>query len=144
VRCKEGGAAFAAFLKDELLENVGHCLWTFTLPKMLRPYFMRHRELLGDLARLGYETIKELMIEAVGNDKARARCCRGAANLWECFESTSALSLPRGIAAHLVWKKRTRSTGSQKGIVVVSNTTRPQRDLVSPVFWNAFSGHRLR
>jgi hypothetical protein len=64
-------AAFAAFLKDELLENVGHCLWTFTLPKMLRPYFMRHRELLGDLARLAYETIKELMIDAVGDDKAR-------------------------------------------------------------------------
>ncbi len=40
-----------------------------TLPKMLRPYF--HRELLGDLARLAYESIKELMIEAVGNDKAR-------------------------------------------------------------------------
>ena len=38
---------------------------------MLRPYFMYHRELLGDLARLAYETIKELMIEAVGNDKAR-------------------------------------------------------------------------
>jgi hypothetical protein len=64
-------AAFAAFLKDELLENVGHCLWTFTLPKMLRPYFIRHRELLGDLARLAYETVKELMIEAVGDDKAR-------------------------------------------------------------------------
>ena len=64
-------AAFAAFLKDELLENVGHCLWTFTLPKMLRVYFMRQRELLGDLARLAYETIKELMIEAVGNDKVR-------------------------------------------------------------------------
>jgi hypothetical protein len=64
-------AAFAAFLKDELLRNVGHCLWTFTLPKMLRVYFMRQRELLGDLARLAYETIKELMIEAVGNDKVR-------------------------------------------------------------------------
>ena len=64
-------AAFAAFLKDELLENVGHCLWTFTLPKMLRPYFMRHREILGDFARLAYETIKELMIDAVGDDKAR-------------------------------------------------------------------------
>jgi hypothetical protein len=62
---------FAAFLKDELVENVGHCLWTFTLPKMLRAYFMHHRELLGDLARLAYETIKELMIEAGGNDKAR-------------------------------------------------------------------------
>ena len=64
-------AAFAAFLKDELLENVGHSLWTFTLPKMLRPYFMHHRELLGDLARLAYETIKELMLEAVGDEKAR-------------------------------------------------------------------------
>jgi len=38
---------------------------------MLRPYFMHDRKLLGDLARLAYETIKELMIEAVGNDKAR-------------------------------------------------------------------------
>ncbi len=28
---------------------------------MLRLYFMRQRELLGDLARLAYETIKELM-----------------------------------------------------------------------------------
>ena len=33
--------------------------------------FIRHRELLGDLARLAYETIKELMIEAVADDKAR-------------------------------------------------------------------------
>ncbi len=64
-------AAFAAFLKDELLENVGHSLWTFTIPKMLRPYFMHHRELLGDLARLAYETIKELMFEAVGDQQAR-------------------------------------------------------------------------
>ena len=64
-------AAFAAFLKDELIENVGHCLWTFTLPKMLRPFFMRDRELLSDLARLAYETIKQLMGEAAGDAKAR-------------------------------------------------------------------------
>ena len=32
---------------------------------------MRHRELLRDLARLAYETIKELMIEAAGDDKSR-------------------------------------------------------------------------
>ncbi len=62
-------AAFAAFLQDELLENVGHSLWTFTVPKMLRPYFMRHRELLRDLSRLAYE--KELMSEAVGDEQAR-------------------------------------------------------------------------
>ncbi len=32
---------------------------------------MGRRELLGDLARLAYETIKELMVEAAGDDKAR-------------------------------------------------------------------------
>ena len=63
--------AFAAFLKDELLENVGHKLFTFTLPKMLRPYFMHHRELLGELARLAYETLHELMGEAVDDKDAR-------------------------------------------------------------------------
>ena len=62
-------AAFAAFLKDELIENVGHCLWTFTMPKMLRPFFMRDRKLLSDLARLAYETIKQLMCEAAGGDE---------------------------------------------------------------------------
>ena len=64
-------AAFAAFLKDELLKNVGHCLWTFTLPKMLRPFFMRHRALLSDLARLAYETIEQLLCEAAGDKNAR-------------------------------------------------------------------------
>ena len=64
-------AAFAAFLKDELLGDVGHCLWTFTLPKMLRPFFMRDRELLSDLARLTYETIQQLMGEAAGDENAR-------------------------------------------------------------------------
>ncbi len=58
-----------AFLQDELLEPVGHALWTFTLPqylKMLRGFFMRNRELLGDLARICYETITELMTEVAG------------------------------------------------------------------------------
>jgi len=64
-------ASFAALLKDELLENVGHCLWSFTIPKMLRPYFMYRRELLGDLVRLAYETIHELLSEAAGDHKAR-------------------------------------------------------------------------
>lgn len=34
-------AAFAAFLHDEVLESVGHAMWTFSLPKMIRPYFMK-------------------------------------------------------------------------------------------------------
>ena len=58
-------AAFATFLKDELLEDVGHAQWVFTLPKMLRPYFLYRRELLGPLCRAAYETVKELMMAAV-------------------------------------------------------------------------------
>ena len=40
-------------------------------PKMLRPYFMRNRELLADLAPLAYETIQQLMADAVGDENAR-------------------------------------------------------------------------
>ncbi len=87
-------AAFAAFLSDELLENVGHCLWTFTLPKMLRPYFMRQRELLGDLARLAYETIKELMLEAAGDPHARPGVVVVPQTFGSVRESTSPCSLP--------------------------------------------------
>ena len=39
------------------------------MPKMLRPFFMRDRKLLSDLARLAYETIKQLMCEAAGGDE---------------------------------------------------------------------------
>jgi hypothetical protein len=30
---------------------VGHAQWVFTIPKILRAYFLRNRELLGDLSR---------------------------------------------------------------------------------------------
>jgi hypothetical protein len=64
-------AAFAAFLKDELLEDVCHAQWVFTIPKMLRPYFLYHRELLGQLCRAAYETVKELMIAATEDKDIR-------------------------------------------------------------------------
>jgi hypothetical protein len=51
-------------LKEEILEDVCHAQWVFTLPKMLRPYFLYHRELLGQLCRAAYQTVKELMIAA--------------------------------------------------------------------------------
>jgi len=37
------------------------------IPKMLRPYFLHHRELLGGLARAAWETVLELMCAAVGD-----------------------------------------------------------------------------
>jgi len=62
-------AEFAAFLQDEVVEEVGHAQWVFTIPKMLRVYFLHHRELLGELSRAAYQTIQELMAAAVVEDK---------------------------------------------------------------------------
>jgi hypothetical protein len=59
-------AATAALLAEDVIEEVGHAQWVFVIPKMLRPYFLHHRELLGGLARAGGETVLELMIAAVG------------------------------------------------------------------------------
>jgi hypothetical protein len=57
-------AELAAFLHEEVLEEVGHAQWVFSLPKMLRPYFLYHRPLLGRLCRAAYETVRELTAEA--------------------------------------------------------------------------------
>jgi len=50
---------------------VAHAQWVFVIPKMLRPYFLHHRELLGGLARAGWETVLELMATAVDDETFR-------------------------------------------------------------------------
>ncbi len=54
-------------MADEVLEEVGHTQWVFVIPKMLRPYFLHHRELLGKLARSAWETVLELVCAAAGD-----------------------------------------------------------------------------
>jgi hypothetical protein len=54
-------------LAEEVLEDVGHCLWTFTMPKVLRGVFCHHRELLGGLCRAAWEVVRDLMATAVGD-----------------------------------------------------------------------------
>jgi hypothetical protein len=58
-------------LREEVLEEVGHAQWVFVMPKMLRPYFLHHRELLGGLARAAWETVRELMVAATGEEDLR-------------------------------------------------------------------------
>jgi hypothetical protein len=41
------------------------------MPKMLRPYFLHHRELLGGLARAAWETVLELMVAGTGEEDLR-------------------------------------------------------------------------
>jgi hypothetical protein len=63
-------AIFGVFLREEVLEQVPHAMWTLTIPKILRRYFLNPRGLLGKLARAGFETVQELMVEAIGGDKS--------------------------------------------------------------------------
>jgi len=65
-------AAFAAFLADEVLEEVGHAMWTFSLPKMIRPYFVHHPELRGRLCRVAFEIVQEMTAAAaIGSEGFR-------------------------------------------------------------------------
>ncbi len=64
-------AATAVLLREEVLEEVGHAQWVFVMPKMLRPYFLHHRELLGGLARAAWGTVCELMVAATGEEGLR-------------------------------------------------------------------------
>ena len=44
-------AATVALLAEEVLEEVAHAQRVFVISKMLRPYFLHHRPLLGDGCR---------------------------------------------------------------------------------------------
>jgi hypothetical protein len=65
------GAIFGALLREEILGEVGHAQWVFTIPKLLRPYFLHHRELLGKLSQAAWETVDELIARAGADDRIR-------------------------------------------------------------------------
>ena len=50
--------------------EVGYAQWLFTVPKMLRPYFLNHRELLGKLSQAAWDTVAE-MIDAATEEPVR-------------------------------------------------------------------------
>jgi hypothetical protein len=54
-------AALATFLREDVLADVGHAQWVFSVPKMLRLYFLYHRALLGRLCRAAYRTAQEMI-----------------------------------------------------------------------------------
>jgi hypothetical protein len=55
-------------LKDEVLANVPHCQWVFTIPKRLRVYFRFDRSLLGNLCRAAWETVRAVYALEVDGD----------------------------------------------------------------------------
>ena len=65
-------ASLAAFLREEVLADVGHAQWVFSIPKMLRPYFLYHRPLLGRLCQVAYRTAREMISAASPNGEPLA------------------------------------------------------------------------
>ncbi|MFC1476748.1 transposase [Fibrobacterota bacterium] len=55
-------------LRNEVLADVPHRQWVFTIPKRLRVYFRFTRSLLGDLCRLAYETVCEVMQREIDDE----------------------------------------------------------------------------
>ena len=59
-------AVWSLWLEDELLAPVPHRQFVFSLPKRLRPYFLRRRRLLGDLARITAATTTAFVRATLG------------------------------------------------------------------------------
>jgi hypothetical protein len=90
-------AIFSELLQSQILAGVPHAQWVFSIPKMLRPYFLHHRELLGDMARIAYDTVREMMATAV--DEPDARPCM--------------VAVIQTFASSLEWNPHTHSIASR-------------------------------
>jgi len=61
---------FGEWLCEEVLKDVPHRHFVFSIPKILRRYFLYDRKLLSDLTRCAWETLKEFFQEAVSEEDA--------------------------------------------------------------------------
>ena len=57
--------------RDTLLAEVPHRQVVLTVPKRLRPYFLYHRFLLGDLSRVAARTVTAFIRATLGEHCAR-------------------------------------------------------------------------
>ncbi len=55
---------------EEVLKDVPHRHFVFSIPKILRRYFLYDRKLLSDLSRCAWETLKEFFKESVPEENA--------------------------------------------------------------------------
>ena len=56
---------FGEYLCEEVLKDVPHRHFIFSIPKILRRYFLYDRSLLSDLSRCGWESLKVFFQESV-------------------------------------------------------------------------------
>ena len=58
--------ATARFILDQVVAPVAHRHYVLAIPRMLRPYFQRHRHLLKRLCTLAHESLTEYLGTALG------------------------------------------------------------------------------
>ena len=58
---------FGAMLAESILAVVPHRHFTFTIPKMLRPYFRFQRGLLKQFCRIAYKCVRDFLRDAFGD-----------------------------------------------------------------------------
>ncbi len=61
---------FGEWLCEEVLKEVPHRHFVFSIPKILRRYFLYDRKLLSELSRCAWETLKEVFQEVVPEEDA--------------------------------------------------------------------------
>ena len=61
---------FGEWLCEEILKAVPHRHFVFSIPKILRRYFLYDRKLLSDLSRCGWEALKEFFKETLPENGA--------------------------------------------------------------------------
>ena len=67
--CDQKRALLLAYrLKEEVLAEVPHLQWVFTIPKRLRVYFRYDRSLLGKLCRAAYDTVCDVYALEIDGD----------------------------------------------------------------------------
>ena len=60
---------WSEWLQEDLLDQVPHRQYVFTVPKRLRPYFLYDRGLLSRLSRTAYRTLRGFLAATVGESE---------------------------------------------------------------------------
>jgi hypothetical protein len=56
---------FGEYLYEEILKDVPHRQWVFSIPKRIRPYFMYNRKLLSKLSKCAWKVLSDYLKESV-------------------------------------------------------------------------------
>jgi hypothetical protein len=59
---------FGEYLCEEILLDVPHRQWVFTIPKRLRPYFMHNRKLLAKLSLCAWQVLSDYLKTSIAAD----------------------------------------------------------------------------